>query len=87
MNVQFKLTIELPKAVPDHLKTNTDRFGCITFGLPEDVVGVDSAQRYGLEWVRPEPGLMMLPPHTCYRTYALNQSQRRTCVAFDIWSA
>lgn len=75
-------------AVPEAVVAGDDSRGCIAFGLPENVVGAEVAQRFGLELTRPEQGLLMLfPSHTYHRTFPHGQSERRICIAFDIWPA
>ena len=71
--------------VPDHITQGTGRGGCIAFGLPEDIVGQENADRFGETLVRPRPGLMTIfPSHTFHRTYPHGGSGRRICYAFDI---
>jgi tetratricopeptide (TPR) repeat protein len=73
-------------AVPDRITGGDDLGGCLTFGLPADLVGEQVAAAYGTKVERPEPGLlMMFPSHTYHRTFAHGTPERRICFAFDIW--
>jgi len=75
-------------AVPDEVRGGTGLGGCLSFGLPEDVIGVDAAAAFGQHIERPEPGvLMMFPSHTYHRTFPHGATGRRICLAFDIWPA
>jgi len=72
--------------IPDAIATGTDAAGCIAFGVPEDMVGVDAAYAFGSTVVRPQAGTVMLFPSHCYhRTFPHGVAERRICVAFDIW--
>lgn len=73
-------------AVPDSIASGTTDAGCIAFGLPEDVIGDAAARSYGLQFERPRSGLMMLfPSHSYHRTFPHGDTERRICIAFDIW--
>ncbi len=72
--------------VPASVSSSDDVGGCIAFGLPDDVVGIEAASRYGTRMVRPDPGtLMLFPSHTYHRTFPHGTPELRICVAFDIW--
>jgi tetratricopeptide (TPR) repeat protein len=73
-------------AVPDCIREGQDEGGCLAFGIPEVLVGADTAAAYGQRLLRPEPGMLTLfPSHTYHRTFAHGTSDRRICLAFDIW--
>lgn len=74
--------------VPDAVANGTDAAGCITFGLPDGLIGAEKAARFGEDLVRPQPGLLMLfPSHSYHRTFPHGAADRRICVSFDIWPA
>ena len=71
--------------VPPPVLAGDARDGCIAFGLPGDIVGVQAAEAYGEEIVRPQNGLLLLfPSHTFHRTYPHGGDHRRICLAFDV---
>lgn len=73
--------VDVPKAVTSGVGNE----GCLVFGLPEDLVGVDAAARYGQTVVRPEAGILALfPSHSYHRTFAHGSAERRICFAFDV---
>lgn len=72
-------------AVPRAVQEGEDEGGCIAFGISDALMG-EAAQAYGRHLLRPKPGLLALfPSQTYHRTYPHGQSERRICVAFDIW--
>jgi uncharacterized protein (TIGR02466 family) len=72
--------------IPDGIAHGSDAGGCIAFGIPEDMVGDDAAQAFGVTTIRPSAGTVMLFPSHCYhRTFPHGAAERRICVAFDIW--
>ena len=72
--------------IPEGIATGSDESGCIAFGIPEDMVGDDAAQAFGVTTIRPSAGTVMLFPSHCYhRTFPHGAAERRICVAFDIW--
>lgn len=74
--------------IPDAVVTGRDSGGCIAFGLPDGLIGADSAAQFGEDLVRPQPGLLMLfPSHSYHRTFPHGTADRRLCVSFDIWPA
>lgn len=73
-------------AVPRAVQEGEDEGGCIAFGISDLVAGEAAAAAYGRDLLRPKPGLLALfPSQTYHRTYPHGQSERRICVAFDIW--
>jgi len=75
-------------AVPDAVTAAEDERGHIAFGLPEELVGERTARDFGIQLVRPEPGLMVLfPSHIYHRTFPHYADGRRICIAFDFWPA
>ncbi|MFZ1920184.1 MAG: putative 2OG-Fe(II) oxygenase [Xanthobacteraceae bacterium] len=73
-------------AAPEAVATATDERGHIAFGLPEDLVGEQTAREFGIQLVRPEPGMLILfPSHTYHRTFPHRADGRRICIAFDFW--
>ena len=72
-------------SVPDGIARGKDRKGCLSFGLPEDVLGEDIAAAYGERIVRPEAGMLLtFPSHVYHRTYPHEGEGKRICVAFDL---
>ncbi|MFM5949980.1 MAG: putative 2OG-Fe(II) oxygenase [Novosphingobium sp.] len=72
--------------IPDKIANGNGEGGCLAFGLPEDLVGDDVAREFGHDYLRPQAGMLSLfPSHTYHRTFPHNLSERRICVAFDIW--
>ena len=73
-------------AVPEAVSRGDGAAGGIGFGLPEDLVGEQAANAYGLDLVRPQAGLAMLfPSHAYHRTFQHGVPERRICLAFDVW--
>jgi hypothetical protein len=73
-------------AVPERASGGDDLGGCLGLGLPEELVGEQAAAAFGIQVVRPEPGLLtMFPSHTFHRTYAHGSTAKRICFAFDVW--
>ncbi len=73
-------------AVPRAVQEREDEGGCIAFGISDLLMGEAAAQAFGRHLLRPQPGLLALfPSQTYHRTYPHGQSERRICVAFDIW--
>lgn len=73
-------------AVPRAVQEGQDEGGCIAFGISDALMGEAAAQAYGRHLLRPQPGLLALfPSQTYHRTFPHGQSERRICVAFDIW--
>ncbi len=71
--------------VPDAISTGTSRDGCIAFGLPDELVGSQASADYGINFVRPEDGLLLtFPSHVYHRTYPHGGNEKRICVAFDL---
>jgi hypothetical protein len=71
--------------IPDEIALGTDLGGCLAFGLPEEFVGIETAQAYGTTPVRPEPGMMLtFPSHVFHRTYPHFGPGKRICIAFDV---
>ncbi len=71
--------------VPAHIGATDDHAGHLAFGLPEHLAGAEAATRYGVQLVRPQPGLlMMFPSHNYHRTFPHHGRARRICFAFDI---
>lgn len=71
--------------VPESITQGAGNGGCIAIGIPPDLAGEEVQERYGMEVVRPEEGLLMLFPSHCYhRTFPHLEGGRRTCLAFDI---
>lgn len=72
--------------VPDSIADGDDEGGCLAFGVPVDDVGQDASNAYGLEIERPRSGsVLTFPSHAYHRTFPHGLSERRICVAFDIW--
>lgn len=72
--------------VPDSIADGDDEGGCLAFGLPADDVGQAASNAYGLEIERPRSGsVLTFPSHAYHRTFPHGLSERRICVAFDIW--
>ncbi len=72
-------------SVPEGIARGDDRKGCLSFGLPEDVLGEDIAAAYGERIVRPEEGMLLtFPSHVYHRTYPHEGEGKRICVAFDL---
>ena len=72
--------------IPDQIANGNGEGGCLAHGLPEELVGEEVAQAFGQDFVRPQAGMLSLFPSHCYhRTFPHNLSERRICVAFDIW--
>lgn len=72
-------------AVPDTIAKGKDRKGCLSFGLPEELLGDAVASAYGERIVRPEPGLLLtFPSHVYHRTFPHEGEGKRICVAFDL---
>jgi hypothetical protein len=60
--------------------------GCLAFGLPDELIGKDAADAYGVEIARPTAGLSMLfPSHVYHRTFPHAARENRICLAFDLW--
>ena len=73
-------------AVPDSIASGSTEAGCIAFGIPQDVVGDAAAQSFGQHIERPQTGrLMLFPSHSYHRTFPHGNTERRICIAFDIW--
>lgn len=71
--------------MPEGLVDPEDPAGCIGFGLPEEFVGDETSAQFGIDLVRPEPGLMLtFPSHAYHRTFPHSRAGRRICIAFDI---
>jgi hypothetical protein len=71
--------------IPDEIALGTDPGGCLAFGLPDEFVGAEAADAYGIKRVRPEPGMMLtFPSHVFHRTYPHFGPGKRICVAFDV---
>ncbi|MEO9130784.1 MAG: putative 2OG-Fe(II) oxygenase [Sphingomonas sp.] len=71
--------------VPDFIVSGEGRGGCVSFGLPEGIVGKEPHEKFGMRMFRPRSGLvMMFPSHSFHRTYAHRGNKRRICLAFDI---
>ena len=72
-------------SVPESIALGTDRKGCLSFGLPEGVLGEAIAASYGERFVRPEAGMLLtFPSHVYHRTYPHEGEGKRICVAFDL---
>lgn len=72
-------------AVPEQIAAGHDRKGCLSFGLPEELVGDSLAAAYGEHLVRPEAGMLLtFPSHAYHRTYPHEAEGKRICVAFDL---
>lgn len=72
-------------AVPEQIASGHDRKGCLSFGLPEDLLGDALAAAYGEHLVRPEAGMLLtFPSHVYHRTYPHEAEGKRICVAFDL---
>lgn len=71
-------------AVPDRAETTNGHGGCLAFGLPPEIAGQDAADSFGVDIVRPEPGMLQLfPSHCFHRTYPHGGPGKRICIAFD----
>lgn len=71
--------------VPDEIAQGDDRKGCLSFGLPDDILGEELAASYGERIVRPQEGLLLtFPSHVYHRTYPHEGEGKRICVAFDL---
>lgn len=71
--------------VPPGLGGNADKAGCLAFGLPEGLPGVEAAKRFGEISVLPEEGeLIVFPSHAHHRTYPHGRAAQRICIAFDV---
>lgn len=72
-------------SVPEGIARGEDRKGCLSFGLPEDILGEDIAAAYGERIVRPKDGILLtFPSHVYHRTYPHEGEGKRICVAFDL---
>ncbi|HQV02278.1 MULTISPECIES: putative 2OG-Fe(II) oxygenase [unclassified Novosphingobium] len=72
--------------IPDQIANGNGEGGCLAHGLPEELVGDEIARAFGQDFVRPQAGMLSLFPSHCYhRTFPHLLSERRICVAFDIW--
>lgn len=72
-------------AVPEQIAKGHDRKGCLSFGLPEELLGDALAAAYGEHLVRPEPGMLLtFPSHVYHRTYPHEAEGKRICIAFDL---
>jgi tetratricopeptide (TPR) repeat protein len=72
--------------VPDAIANGNGEGGCLAFGLPEELVGETASAEFGRDYLRPRAGMLSLFPSHCYhRTFPHNLSERRICIAFDIW--
>ncbi len=72
-------------SVPDEIAQGQDRKGCLSFGLPDDILGAEIAAAYGERIVRPQGGMLLtFPSHTYHRTYPHEGQGKRICVAFDL---
>jgi hypothetical protein len=73
-------------SVPEVVTQGEEAGGCIAFGLPEHLAGGAGAEAVGLELVRPHAGMaLVFPSHAYHRTFPHGASERRVCIAFDIW--
>lgn len=71
--------------IPDEIALGRDLGGCLAFGLPEEFTGEATAQAYGIETVRPQPGMMLtFPSHAFHRTFPHLGPGKRICIAFDV---
>ncbi|TKD51571.1 2OG-Fe(II) oxygenase family protein [Sphingomonas baiyangensis] len=74
--------------VPSSITKGSGPAGCLAFGIPEDEAGQEAAEAFGYELVRPQSGSMLLfPSHAYHRTFPHGATERRICLAFDIWPA
>lgn len=72
-------------SVPDTIAQGDDRKGCLSFGLPEEILGHEAAASYGETIVRPQSGMLLtFPSHVYHRTYPHEGESKRICVAFDL---
>lgn len=72
-------------SVPDEIAKGQDRKGCLSFGLPDDILGAEIAASYGERIVRPQSGMLLtFPSHVYHRTYPHESEGKRICVAFDL---
>lgn len=72
-------------SVPERITWGYDRKGCLSFGLPDDILGEAIAVSFGERIVRPEEGLLLtFPSHVYHRTYPHEGEGKRICVAFDL---
>ncbi|NKB16485.1 MAG: hypothetical protein HC774_05820, partial [Sphingomonadales bacterium] len=72
-------------SVPEQIVQGDDRKGCLSFGLPDDILGEALTASYGERMVRPEDGLLLtFPSHVYHRTYPHEGEGKRICVAFDL---
>ena len=73
-------------AVPEAVAHGDGEAGCLAFGLPDELIGKDAADAYGVEIARPRAGLSMLfPSHVYHRTFPHATRENRICLAFDLW--
>ncbi len=71
--------------VPEGIAQGEDRKGCLSFGLPAEVIGEVIAADYGERIVRPEEGMLLtFPSHVYHRTYPHEGEGKRICIAFDL---
>lgn len=71
--------------VPDFIVDGTGPEGCLSFGLPPDVVGPAVHEAFGVSHLRPRSGMLVLfPSHSWHRTFAHLRNERRICLAFDV---
>jgi tetratricopeptide (TPR) repeat protein len=72
-------------AVPEAVVHGDGEAGCIGFGLPDELIGKDAADAYGVEIARPTAGLsMFFPSHVYHRTFPHGLREHRICLAFDL---
>lgn len=72
-------------SVPEGIARGDDRKGCLSFGLPDDILGEALTASYGERMVRPADGLLLtFPSHVYHRTYPHEGEGKRICVAFDL---
>lgn len=71
--------------VPGETAQGLDRKGCLSFGLPDELLGDDLSAAYGERVVRPQEGMLLtFPSHVYHRTYPHEGEGKRICVAFDL---
>ena len=71
--------------VPDVVRDGSDKGGCLGLGIDDALVGEAAAAAYGVELLRPVPGMLTLFPSHCYhRTWPHKSNERRIAFAFDI---
>lgn len=71
--------------VPEVVRDGSDTGGCLGLGIDDALVGDDAAAAYGIDLLRPEPGMLTLfPSHSYHRTWPHRSNERRIAFAFDI---